>query len=264
MIRLNALGMDTQHSADFCIDRPEGSGDRLLIIFKTDALLTLNGSEQPVRPDSAVIFDRGEPQFYRPSGGRYINHFLHFDTDDESELEGVSFGRLLTPDTIAEAETLMRMLSREQLSRSEKRERYISRLIEMLLLKLSEPPVDRREERMIHHSAVLNELRAQMYSSPAQFGSVASLAERVNLSPSHFQQLYRMQFGISCYEDLLTARIRTAQYYLSSTSLTVGEIARLCGYANTACFLHRFKDRTGMTPSGYRRSGARRVDENST
>ncbi len=248
------MGLDMLHPGDFFIDRPEGSGDRLLIIFKTEALLSLNGTEQTVRPDSAVIFGRGTAQQYRASGGTYINHFLHFDCDTEAELEGVVFDRLLTPDNVAEAEMLMRMLSREQLSGSVSRERYISCLTEMLLLKLSEPPVTRREERASHHSAALSELRAQMYSNPAQFKSVASLAASVNLSPSHFQLLYRLQFGISSYEDLLTARIRTAQYYLSSTSLTVGEIARLCGYPNTACFLHRFKDRTGMTPSEYRSS----------
>ena len=42
MMKLNAIGLDVRHIGDFCIDRPNGSGDNLLVIFKTDALLMLS------------------------------------------------------------------------------------------------------------------------------------------------------------------------------------------------------------------------------
>ena len=41
MISLNAIGKDTRHTGDFCIWRPDGSGDNLLVIFKTSALLII-------------------------------------------------------------------------------------------------------------------------------------------------------------------------------------------------------------------------------
>lgn len=253
MFRLNAIGLDMRHSGDFCIDRPCGSGDCLLIIFKTDALLTLNGEEIAVPPDSAIIYGMGSPQRYRAICGSYVNHFLHFYTEGGAPPEGILFDRLLTPSSVKDAEELLRMLSREQLSSSENREEYTSLLIKMLLMKLSEPADLRRGASPDPHAELLDSLRADIYSNPGQFTSVAQLAERVSLSPSHFQQLYKRRFSVSCYEDLLSAKIRTAQYYLSSTALTIREIAGLCGYENEVCFMHRFKERTGTTPRSYRR-----------
>lgn len=253
MFKLNAIGFDMRHSGDFIIDRPQGSGDCLLIIFKTAALLTQKGEELTVPPDSAIIYSTGTPQLYRAICGSYANHFLHFDMGDEEHDGRIVFDRLLTPRSVKDAEELLRMLSREQLSASENREEYTSMLIKMMLMKLSEPADEQRSAAVSPHAELLDDLRAEIYSNPGQFTSVAQLAERVSLSPSHFQQLYKSRFAVSCYEDLLSARIRTAQYYLSSTALTVREIASLCGYENEVCFMHRFKERTGTTPGSYRR-----------
>ena len=52
MISLNAIGKDTRQTGDFCIWRPDGSGDNLLVIFKTSALLIIEGNEITVPPDS--------------------------------------------------------------------------------------------------------------------------------------------------------------------------------------------------------------------
>lgn len=253
MYKLNAIGLDMHHNADFLIDRPNGSGDCLLIIFKTDALLTQNGEELTVPPDSAMIYSEGSPQLYRAICGSYVNHFLHFGISEDESGVPILFDRLLTPRSVRDAEELLRMLSREQLSDSPNREEYTSMLIKMLLMKLSEPADGQRSTSLSPHAEMLDGLRADIYSNPGQFASVAQLAERVSLSPSHFQQLYKSRFSVSCYEDLLSARIRTAQYYLSSTALTIREIANLCGYDNEVCFMHRFKERTGTTPGSYRR-----------
>ena len=251
MFTLNAMGMDMRHAANFVIDRPNGSGDCLLIIFKTNALLTLDGCEQNVPPDSAIIYAKDRPQLYRACGS-YVNHYLHFSAENE-DCAGMTFGALLTPDSVREAEEIMRMLGREQLSASPNRDEYISMLIRMLLMKLSEPPAEKPTSSQTPYGALLDELRAEMYTSPARFASVSQLAEKLSLSPSHFQQLYRTRFNVSCYEDLLAARITAARYYLSSTDLTIRAIADLCGYKNEICFMHRFKERTGMTPTAYRR-----------
>ena len=256
LFRLNAMGMDMRHTPDFIIDRPNGSGDCLLIIFKTNALLTSDGAEQCVPPDSAVIYPKDCPQLYRACGS-YVNHYLHFSADGE-DCSKLRFGTLLTPGSVREAEEIMRMLGREQLSGSPNRDEYISMLIKMLLMKLSEPPAEVAEHTSNPYAALLDELRAEIYTNPGRFGSVSQMASELSLSPSHFQQLYRSRFSVSCYEDLLSAKIGTAQYYLSATDLTIRAIADLCGYKNDICFMHRFKERTGMTPTAYRKrlSGA--------
>ena len=252
MFKLHAIGLDIRHIGDFIIDRPNGSGDCLLIIFKTNASLTLGGKAQTVSPDTAVIYGRHDKQLYGTVSGNYVNHFLHFDTDSADDFNAVQMNALLSPDNIAEIEGILRMISREQMSESENREKYIDMLIRMVLMKLCEKSYSKPLMLNSIHGSLLTAIRAEMYSNAGQFKSVSELAARANLSSSHFQGIYKKLFGISCYEDLLSAKIKAAQFYLSSTELSVKEIALLCGYDTDTCFMRRFKERMDMTPKEYR------------
>lgn len=256
MMTYHAMAMNCRHPGEFCIDRPRGSGDNLLIIFKTNALITIDGNTIAAPPDSAVLYSLGAPQLYQSCGKMYIDHFLHFDcceSDQFHTTSGVPFNQLIYMNDANEVEDILRMISREYVSQSSHKEKYLDILIQMLLLKISDStrksnsPFEKNP-----HISRLNAMRAEMYSNAGQFGSVNEIANRLNLSPSYFQQLYHAQFGVSCYEDLLTARMKTAQYYLHNTMLTVKEIAMLCGYENDICFMRTFKKRTGLTPMEYR------------
>ena len=246
------MGFDICHKGDFSIDRPSGSGDWLIIIFKTQASLTLGGTEAIVPSESAIIFSKGTPQLYKTICGNYVNHFLHFQTDQEEDLKDIVMDQLLLPKDLPGIENFFRIIGQENVSNSPNKTTYLSLLIKIILLKLSEQTEASEKKQMNHHSHVLGDLRANVYNNPSKYRNIQQLAEEVGFSCSHFQQLYKKEFGISCYEDLLAARIKTAQYYLGETNLNVHEISRLCGYENDTCFLHRFKARTGITPSEYR------------
>lgn len=255
MMTLNAMGMYFRHGRDFEINRPRGTGDNLLIIFKTAAVIELDGTAQNVLPDSAVLFSVDAPQIYRACSDIYVNHWIHMDCcerDDFHKTTGLTFNKIIRLANSAEAEDVMHMMSREELSDLPSKSRYMDLLIKMLLLRLgdsgrSSPPIAAN----LHYSE-LRQLRAEIYSSPGQYSSVDSIAVKVSLSPPHFQRLYKEQFGVSCYEDLLSAKIKAAQYYLKNTNMTVKEISSVCGYENDVCFMRRFKQRTGLTPTEYR------------
>lgn len=253
MFEFHALGMNYRHDKDFGISRPEGSGDNLLLIFKTSAVV----DEQTVPPESFILYGKGHPQRYRADGGIYINHWLHMDCCENDIFHTkteLPFNTVLTAADLSSAEKIMTDISRESMSDSAKKNEYIDLLIRMLLMKLGEAAHGEGGGGMrksVHYSA-LHALRAEIYSSAGMFGSVAELAARLNLSPSHFQQLYREQFGISCYEDVICAKIKTAKHCLKTTDMTVKEIASICGYENDVHFMRQFKLRTGMTPTDYR------------
>lgn len=255
MRALHAMGLNVRHTGDFCIDRPKGSGDNLLIVFKTNALLRNQGKEIIVPPNSAIVYRKNTAQYYRCICDNYVNHYLHFEGCEEDifyKEAGFSFDTLLYLQNIDVVEDILRMISREQVSLSQNKELCIDMLIKTLMLKLADANVEENQVLQNHHGAELEALRAEIYSNAGQFFSVEQLADKMSLSSSHFQQLYRKHFGVSCYEDLLCAKTKAAQYYLSTTILSVREIASLCGYENDVCFMRQFKKRTGFTPTEYR------------
>lgn len=256
MMIFHAMGMNYRHDKDFDIDRPNGSGDDLLLFFKTEAKVFLEEGEVIAPPGSVLLYSKGTAQHYRAAGDVYVNHFLHMECKNEDEfLESAGFAvnRIIPLSDSSEAEELLRLIGREKMSGSPHKDKYMDMLIKMLILKISDCSENgKKQPPPMVHGAALDGLRAELYSNAGSFGSVAELAGRVSLSPSRFQQLYRERFGVSCYEDLLSARIKAAEYYLKNTSLTVKEIAALCGYENDVCFMRLFKRRTGLTPCDFR------------
>lgn len=255
----HAIGMNYRHDSDFEIDRPNGSGDDLLLIFKTEAKVFLESGEVTAPPYSAIFYRKGSKQHYRANNKEYVNHFLHLEcSGEEAFLSSAEFpfNKVIPLSDIGEAEDILRMISREEMAGSPYKERYMDMLIKMLILKLSDCAHRYNCKQPDHcvHGSTLDGLRAELYSNAGSFSSVNELAKRVNLSPSHFQHLYRERFGVSCYDDLLSARIRSAEYYLKNTKLTIREIAELCGYENDVCFMRLFKRRIGITPSEYRKN----------
>lgn len=252
-MKLHTLGMDYHHSSDFLIDRPNGSGDDLIVIFKTSALIKLNNNIEHVSAGSAVVYPAGQPQYYGADGGEYINHWVHFELTDSTYAEriGLPFNTVIPVRDMPATERCLEMLSVESVAGSRNSEESCNLLLRVLMSKLAEG-ADMQYGGSAH-SPALRELRASIRRNPADKRGVKDFAQALSLSPSHFQSLYKQEFGVSCYEDLLTARLDMAKYYLRSTALPVRRIAELCGYENDVHFIRQFRKRTGITAGEYRR-----------
>ena len=80
----------------------------------------------------------------------------------------------------------------------------------------------------------------------------AEAAEAAHMSASHFQHLYKKQFGKSFISDAIVSRMERAKYLLTHTEYRVMDIAYELGYAAEEQFMRQFKREVGMTPTGYR------------
>ena len=253
-MRLHALGIDYHHGSDFTIERQSGSGDDLLVIFKTAAQVKTDDDYVSVPSDSAILFPKGFPQYYRASDDEFINHWVHFDIENgESFLDRINLpvNKVFRISDVSSVENILLQLNLESVTESPNKRENINLLLRLLLSKLGGND-EKSEHHTIHHS-VLSALRAEIYRNPSQKSTIADFAARVSLSPSHFQALYKAEFGVSCYEDVITARIDMAKYYLSSTPLSVSRISELCGYENDVHFIRQFRSRTGITAGEYRK-----------
>lgn len=249
-MKLNKMGINYVHDSGFNIVRENGSGDNLLLIFKTPAYVLLNNNKTDVPSGSAILFPKGAPQIYGAAGESYINHWVHFESTGNDifyDNIGVVFNRPVTVGSMSYIEKTLEMLSEESVS-APANEECISLLIQLLIAK----SVGGETRWQSPHGEELRKVRAEIYASPAERYTINGFAEKLALSPAYFQTLYKAEFGVSCYEDVLKAKTELAEYYLKSTDVTVHNISELCGYDNDVHFMRQFKKRIGMTALQYR------------
>ncbi len=253
-MQLHSLGMDYHHDSDFLIERPDGSGDELIIVFKTPAVIRLNNNIEHISSGSAVVYSSDHHQYYGADNGEYVNHWVHFECGDKAFAEriGLPFNTIIAVKDMASVEHYMELLSIESLSEGVNSAESSGLLLRLILTKLAES-ADRKAVFSSPHCTALRELRASIRRNPADKRSVEDMAQMLSLSPSHFQYLYKQEFGVSCYEDILSARLDMAKYYLRSTALPINRISELCGYENDVHFIRQFKKRTGVTAGEYRK-----------
>ena len=53
------VGLNYRHSESFLVNRPFGSGDCILLVYKTPAFMELYGKRTDIKPNSVILFDKG-------------------------------------------------------------------------------------------------------------------------------------------------------------------------------------------------------------
>lgn len=249
-------GYNYRHPADFCVNRPLGSGDYILLILKTDAIFIFNNEKHIAPPNSVVLFKKGTPQIYRALSKEYANDWIHFDMDDDEvhkiEKLDIPFDTILPFNSITVFSELIRNIFCEKYSQNLYKETSMNLYFNLILTKLSEMLKSNFSEQENPHYELFCALRKEIQLSPQNSWNIDDICKKMNLSRSYAQHLYKSFFGTSITEEVLLGRIEYAKYLLSGTNFTICSIANMCGYANDVHFMRLFKNVMGTTPSKYR------------
>lgn len=84
---------------------------------------------------------------------------------------------------------------------------------------------------------------------------VAEACAACGCSPAHVRRLFHGLRGISPRQALCDLRLQRADQYLADPSLTLSEVARLCGYADAATLCRTYRAQRGTTPRRMPRAG---------
>jgi AraC-like DNA-binding protein len=84
---------------------------------------------------------------------------------------------------------------------------------------------------------------------------VEALAEVAGLSRYHFTRQFKRSEGFPPGQWLRNERLRAAVRLLETTALPVGEVARRAGFADPNYFARAFRQRYGVSPGAFQRSG---------
>ena len=83
---------------------------------------------------------------------------------------------------------------------------------------------------------------------------IKELASTLCVSEAHLIKQFKQAYGVTPYHFLLDKKIETAKTLLSYTDKNVRQVAQELGFDNEHYFSDIFKQKTGYTPTAYRRT----------
>ncbi|MFC3560745.1 helix-turn-helix domain-containing protein [Pedobacter jamesrossensis] len=110
------------------------------------------------------------------------------------------------------------------------------------------------DDLLVRAETIINEYYDKERGLQSGLLTVEYLAEQMNLSPNYLSDAMRSLTGQSTQQHIQEILIERAKEYLSSTTLSVSEIAYHLGYQRTQSFNKLFKNKTEMSPLAYRQS----------
>jgi AraC-like DNA-binding protein len=94
---------------------------------------------------------------------------------------------------------------------------------------------------------------ALIRESPAQAPAVADLAKEAGYSVDHFSRVFLKITGQRPQDYVINARIERSRQLLAESDLTIGGVAESVGFQDIFYFSRQFRQRTGQTPTEFRR-----------
>jgi AraC family transcriptional regulator, arabinose operon regulatory protein len=105
----------------------------------------------------------------------------------------------------------------------------------------------------LEHAMRIDSLCVMMRERPEQFTGISQMAVVAHCSVDHFIRIFRRLKAVTPWEFMIRCRIEKACNLLRFSSHPVSRIADILGYADIYSFSKQFKDRTGCSPTEYRR-----------
>ncbi len=93
---------------------------------------------------------------------------------------------------------------------------------------------------------------ALLEKEPGQPYSVTELSDRVHVSASHLQHLFKRDVHMSIREFILCVRLRAAAVMIGTTRERIRQISFAAGFRDIPNFNHAFKRMFGISPREYR------------
>ena len=252
------VGYNHCHDSDFYIDRPEGSGDNLLILLKTDAVFNIDGKDIKIPENSFFMYKKGRPQRYRcVYQSVFANDWVHFEFEGDEEKEffnlGLDYETLVLVEDINFLSFCIKMMASENYSDNMNRHQSICHYMFLIFCKVGEYAAKKAESRNDSYYEMLSTVRNKIYSRPYEHRTAESSAHEVRMSVSNFQHLYKKYFGVTLFQDIIQSRTEYACMLLKSTNLSAVEVAQKSGYNHYAHFVRQFKQTMGISPSEFRK-----------
>ncbi len=205
---------------------------------------------QEVRPGHVMVLFPDEPHVYFPSP-QWSTRWIVWSGPEAGILEENSY---LTPDnalimdahgrTAAAYTTLSSLIHKENRGAVLQRKLIVTELIWQLYRILETDPGTRCREKEMEQ--MVREIQKEFTRDT----SIAEIAARFHLSPTHFRRRFREFTGLSPRRFIMRLRISKARELLAQGD-SIKQAAAACGYEDVFYFMRVFKQITGISPGRF-------------
>ena len=239
------------HRSEIALQGDHNQNIMLFFVHNGAMELTFGGMPVLATAGQTVIFDCREPYSYAASDGLEFTWLLFNGLNTRRFYQRILQARgrrTFSPAEPAEIAQLLDSLLSACAEDVRLSEAQCSQLIHRLLclLLLDENETRAEGDRIAQAIRYMNRNLFEPIS-------VQDVAAEVSLSPSHFSRQFKARTGYSPYEYIVLRRIDKAKYMLSSTELSVKEIAYATGYNSEENFIHSFRKNVGIAPGLFRK-----------
>ncbi len=115
------------------------------------------------------------------------------------------------------------------------------------------------EEDPLDNRQIYSDIVDYIHRNISKNIKIGEIADAFGYSPKYLSHLFSKIRGISLKQFILAQKIETASFYLSDSDRTITDIAAEVGFSDVHNFSRTFKKVTGLTPSAYRNTYAKRL-----
>lgn len=103
--------------------------------------------------------------------------------------------------------------------------------------------------RQVYLKKATQFIRLQLH----EYITVSSIAEHVGIDPNYLNRIFKKEYNVSVKEYILNMKIEAAKEMLKEKGTEIKYAANAVGYPDAFAFSRIFKQKTGLSPSEYRK-----------
>lgn len=234
------------------VDRPRGTGDYLLMLFHTEALVRTHSGEELLPPSSLVIWEPKDGHFYGNARRRWDHTWIHCQGNRLAAI--LKSNRLparrhiFLPDPAVFEKGLSDMAG-ELRGRYRPDGRILTFHFEILARSIARQCSGHQRQPI---PDLLLELRGYLEQHLDERIRLASLARRFGYSITHLCTEFKKHFGVPVGHCLHQLRMNQAVLLLHDPNRRVREIGEMVGYPDPYTFSKMFRRHFGVSPRRFR------------
>ncbi|MBE1445019.1 AraC family transcriptional regulator [Paenibacillus sp. OAS669] len=243
-------------SPDWIRHRFTPSYNKVYLIKGGEGWLQIGKEQLCPEPGDLVFIPGGVEQSYSVTGGTpYTMHWCHFKTNLNFNRLFQLFGltNVVKADESRELQHWFRELEEHRRDEGPATSLKIqSALFAIISYFIDHAVTDHGREAVNDSLRKLTDTIHYIDDHLSRELTIEELAQNAHFHPNYFIRVFKRHLGMPPMRYIHERRMEKAKQLLSSTDLTVGEVARRTGFKDVSYFSAAFRKGAGASPSEYR------------